>query len=150
MNSQRPQDVINPLMNRLRTQVGADFIVVGNRAGIRFSHPLPERIGQPMVGGDNDQPLAGNEIVSTANGSLGRSIRGKVPLRDSSGNVIGVVSTGFLLPTVQSTFWQVLQSVLPWYGFAMLVVLITCTTASSPWQCVFHTSSRLCLQYVPL
>lgn len=125
MNLQRPQDVINPLVNRLRTQVGADFIVVGNRAGIRFSHPLPERIGQPMVGGDNDQPLAGNEIVSTANGSLGRSIRGKVPLRDSFGAVIGVVSTGFLLPTVQSTFWQVLQSVLPWYGFAMLVVLIS-------------------------
>jgi hypothetical protein len=45
MDSQRPQDFINPLMNRLRVQVGADFIVVGNRAGIRFSHPLPERTG---------------------------------------------------------------------------------------------------------
>ena len=125
MNDPRPQDMINPLVNQIRERVNADFIVVGNLEEVRYSHPLPERIGQKMVGGDNQEPLAGREIVSIATGSLGRSIRGKVPLFDSSKKVIGVVSTGFLLPTVQSTFLTVLQSILPWYGVALLVALIS-------------------------
>ncbi len=125
MNDARPQDVINPLVNQLREKVSADFIVVGNLEEVRYSHPLPERIGQKMVGGDNQEPFAGREIVSIATGSLGRSIRGKVPLFDALGKVIGVVSTGFLLPTVQSTFFSVLQSILPWYGVALLIALVS-------------------------
>jgi two-component system, CitB family, sensor kinase len=125
MKNPRPEDIINPLVNRLREKVSADFIVVGNLEEVRYSHPLPERIGQKMVGGDNQEPFAGREIVSVATGSLGRSIRGKVPLFDSSNKVIGVVSTGFLLPAVQSTFLTVLQSVLPWYGVALLFALIS-------------------------
>jgi two-component system, CitB family, sensor kinase len=125
MNDPRPQDTINPLVNKLREKVNADFIVVGNLEEVRYSHPLPQRIGQKMVGGDNQEPFAGREIVSIATGSLGRSIRGKVPLFDVNNKVIGVVSTGFLLPTIQSTFLTVLQSILPWYGVALLVALIS-------------------------
>jgi two-component system, CitB family, sensor kinase len=124
MDDARPQDTINPLVNQIRQKVGADFIVVGNLEEVRYSHPLPERIGQKMVGGDNAEPLAGREVVSTATGSLGRSIRGKVPIL-KSGAVIGIVSTGFLLPTVQSTFWSVLQTILPWYGVALVVALFS-------------------------
>jgi two-component system, CitB family, sensor kinase len=124
MDDTRPQDTINPLVNQIRQKVEADFIVVGNLQEVRYSHPLPERIGQKMVGGDNAEPLAGREIVSTATGSLGRSIRGKVPIF-KNGVVIGIVSTGFLLPTVQSTFLTVLQSILPWYGVALLVALVS-------------------------
>ncbi len=125
MNDPQPELVINPLVNRLRTRVNADFIVVGNLEEVRYSHPLPERIGQKMVGGDNQAPFAGKEIVSVAVGSLGRSIRGKVPLFDDNSRVIGVVSTGFLLPTIESTFLTVLQTLLPWYGLALLVALVS-------------------------
>ncbi|MFC6659869.1 hypothetical protein [Deinococcus multiflagellatus] len=41
---------LNVQVNRLREQAEADFIVVGNRAGIRLAHPLPERLGRPMEG----------------------------------------------------------------------------------------------------
>ncbi len=125
MNDPKPELVINPLVNKLRTRVSADFIVVGNLEEVRYSHPLPERIGQKMVGNDNQAPFAGQEIVSVAVGSLGRSIRGKVPLFAANGKVIGVVSTGFLLPTVQSTFLTVLQTLLPWYGLALVVALVS-------------------------
>jgi two-component system, CitB family, sensor kinase len=124
MDDARPQDIINPLVNNIRQKVGADFIVVGNVEEVRYSHPLSERIGQKMVGGDNQEPLAGREVVSTATGSLGRSIRGKVPILQN-GKVIGIVSTGYLLPTVQSTFWTVLQSILPWYFVALIVALFS-------------------------
>jgi two-component system, CitB family, sensor kinase len=125
MDDAHPEHVINPLVNRLRERVNADFIVVGNLAEVRYSHPLPERIGQKMVGGDNEEPLAGREIVSVATGSLGRSIRGKVPLFDLNNKVIGVVSTGFLLPAVQSTFLTVVQNLAPWYGLTLVLALIS-------------------------
>ncbi|GGJ46147.1 ATP-binding protein [Deinococcus roseus] len=116
--------VINPLVNALQKQVDADFIVVGNRQGIRVAHPLPDRIGQPMVGGDNDEPFAGKEIINTAKGSLGDSIRGKVPVFGVRNQVIGVVSTGYLLPNLRSLALQVTLSLLPWFGVSLLTALI--------------------------
>lgn len=123
-DSPQPSQAINPLANLIRQQVGADFIVVGNRQGIRLSHPLPDRLGKPMMGGDNDLPLSGQEIVSVATGSLGTSIRGKVPVW-KNGQVVGVVSTGYLLPTVQSLAGQVSLTLLPWFGLALLLALVS-------------------------
>lgn len=92
-----PSLVIQPLADHVRKQTGANFIVVGNRDSIRYSHPLPDRLGGRMVGEDNDPALLeGAEYVSRATGSLGPSIRGKVPVRDTDGAIIGVVSVGFL------------------------------------------------------
>ncbi len=92
-----PSSLIQPLAEQVRQQVGASFIVVGNRDSIRYSHPLPDRLGLRMVGEDNDPALLeGAEYVSRATGSLGPSIRGKVPVRDADGEIIGVVSVGFL------------------------------------------------------
>jgi two-component system CitB family sensor kinase len=120
-----PSKVINPLVNSIRRQVGADFIVVGNRQEIRLAHPLPDRLGRTMVGGDNVEPLAGREIINVAIGSMGASIRGKVPVFDPSGNVIGVVSTGYLLPTTQSSAAQVSLALLPWFGLGLVFALIS-------------------------
>lgn len=124
MNDPAPAQVINPLANRIRERVGADYIVVGDIKGIRLSHPVPERIGQPMQGGDNDEPLAGKEIISVATGSLGTAIRGKVPIW-KDGQVIGVVSTGYLLPTVQSIARGVVGTILPWFGLALFFALVS-------------------------
>ncbi|SVD33674.1 uncharacterized protein METZ01_LOCUS386528, partial [marine metagenome] len=42
---------------RVRKATGASFVVVGDHEGKRYSHPVPERIGKYMVGGDNEQAL---------------------------------------------------------------------------------------------
>jgi two-component system CitB family sensor kinase len=97
-----PSKIIQPLVEKVRDQIDAEYIVVGNREGIRYSHPLPERIGQEMVGGDNGPVLAGQSIISKAIGSLGPSLRGKAPLFDDQGNVIGIVSVGFLTKDINS------------------------------------------------
>ncbi len=101
-----PADVIWPLAERVRKATGAEFVVVGNRQGIRYSHPLPDRIGKHMVGGDNAPALEGKEYTSEAVGSLGPSLRGKVPLYGLGGEIIGIVSVGFMLQDIHAAIWQ--------------------------------------------
>ncbi|TLS50309.1 sensor histidine kinase [Paenibacillus antri] len=97
-----PSATIQPFVERIRILTDAEFIVVGDAEGIRYSHPIPSRIGKEMVGGDNDRALLlGESYTSKAKGSLGLSLRGKVPVRDEAGNVIGIVSVGFLLEDIR-------------------------------------------------
>lgn len=86
----------------LTTLIGAAFIVVGNSEGVRLVHPLDERIGKPMKGGDNDRALIdGESYVSFAKGSLGYSVRGKSAVFNAQGEIIGVVSVGYLIDRLQ-------------------------------------------------
>ncbi|UUZ93690.1 sensor histidine kinase [Paenibacillus sp. P25] len=91
-----PSAVIQPIAESIRAKTDAEYVVVGNREGIRYSHPLPDRIGKEMVGGDNGPVLEGHSIISRAVGSLGPAIRGKAPVFDNDGSVVGIVSVGFL------------------------------------------------------
>lgn len=95
-----PSAAIQPISESVRIKTGAQYIVVGNREGIRYSHPLPDRIGKSMVGGDNGPVLAGHSIVSKATGSMGPSVRGKAPVIADDGTVIGIVSVGFLTDNI--------------------------------------------------
>jgi two-component system, CitB family, sensor histidine kinase CitS len=99
--SNNPSKTIQPLAEKIRKETGAEFVVVGNVDGTRYSHPLKSMIGKKMKGGDNDKAIKkGEYYVSKANGSLGPSIRGKSPILNKNGEVIGVVSVGFLLVDV--------------------------------------------------
>ncbi|WP_123039979.1 ATP-binding protein [Cohnella candidum] len=114
-----PSVVIQPLAEKIRIQSGASYVVVGNRHGIRYSHVDPDKIGKEMVGGDNGPALAGESIVSTATGTLGPALRGKTPVLDARGEVIGVVSVGFLLDDVHDRIddykWRI-------YGLALVLL----------------------------
>lgn len=103
-----PPAVIQPIAEDIRTRTGAAFIVVANAEGIRYSHPDPEKIGQP-VSTDPGPALAGQEYVGVQTGTLGPSVRAKVPLRDEDGRIIGLVSVGIL----ESSVGEQLRSDLP-------------------------------------
>ena len=90
-----PSKVIQPIAEAIRRSAGASFVVVANADGIRYSHPNPERIGE-RVSTDPAPALAGQPWVGVEEGTLGRSIRAKVPIFDRGGAVIGIVSVGFL------------------------------------------------------
>jgi len=97
-----PALLIQPIATAARLQTGATFVVVGNREGIRYAHPLDDRIGQRMVGEDNAPAVErGEAYVSQATGSMGASIRGKAPILDANNQVIGLVSVGFLVDEVE-------------------------------------------------
>lgn len=87
--------VLQPLAERIRTATGAAFIVITDDRGIRFTHPNPERIGE-LVSTDPEPALRGERWSGTQEGTLGISVRGKVPVWDEAGNVVGMVSVGFL------------------------------------------------------
>ena len=94
MNDPEPSKTIQPIAEAIRRSVGADFVVVANKDGIRYSHPNPENIGK-HVSTDPNPTLAGDVYVGYQEGTLGRSLRAKVPIV-SGGDVIGIVSVGFL------------------------------------------------------
>ncbi len=97
-------ETTNRIASELRDATDASFISIGNVDGIRLSHPFPERIGLPMVGGDNEAVLKeGRTIISAATGSMGPSIRGKAPVFNDIGEVVGVVSVGYLTNQIDNT-----------------------------------------------
>ena len=90
--SPRMQEIAEAV--RLRT--GVSFVVITDVSGVRHSHPNPERIGQ-LVSTDPGRALAGISDWYVQTGTLGPSVRGKVPVWDSTGEeVIGIVSVGVL------------------------------------------------------
>ncbi|UXI03198.1 sensor histidine kinase [Photobacterium sp. TY1-4] len=97
---------LQPLSHKLAQAAEARFVVFGDAEGIRLAHPLPERVGRPMADdeGDTNAPALrhGRAYVSEALGSVGWSVRGKAPIFSHDGRtVIGIVSVGYLLDTVE-------------------------------------------------
>ncbi|MBP2398262.1 sensor histidine kinase [Glutamicibacter protophormiae] len=100
----------------------AYFVVVTEDRGLRLSHPNPAEIGRKV----STEPVAlsGVEDLSREHGTLGESVRAKVPIYSSSGIVIGEVSVGVTTDSLtgalaQSFSWIVLFALLA----AVLAVL---------------------------
>ncbi|WP_182034545.1 ATP-binding protein [Vibrio diabolicus] len=105
----------------LTEAIGAAFIVIGDHEGVRLIHPVDERLGKAMRGGDNRRALEqGLSYVSTAQGSLGYSVRGKAAIFDEQGNIIGVVSVGYLLDRLQDR----IEPFLVFLIFMVIVVVV--------------------------
>ncbi|WP_449539348.1 ATP-binding protein [Ferdinandcohnia sp. Marseille-Q9671] len=118
---ENPSEVIQPMVEQIRKEVGAEFIIVGNNESIRYSHPQEWKIGKKMVGGDNGKALIkGEYYTSKATGSLGPSLRGKAPIIDSTGNIIGIVSVGFMQEDIRAVIFNRLIR----YGMVALLVLL--------------------------
>ncbi|MCP4430200.1 MAG: sensor histidine kinase [Gammaproteobacteria bacterium] len=120
---------IQSLAESIRGQTDARFIVVGDLEGIRYSHPIADRIGKKRVGGDNQRAIdKGESYVSKAVGSLGPSMRGKSPVFDNVGKVIGVTSVGYMLDSIDGTISgyqkSVMLVVIASLLFSMLVGLV--------------------------
>lgn len=122
-----PARAIDPVAETVRRATGATFIVVTNRQGVRYSHPDSALIGTSLLNDPGENPaaiLSGGTYVGVQNGSLGRSMRAKVPVRDGAGRVIGLVSVGTLEDTVSSQLVSRLPStfVPPLLALALSVV----------------------------
>ncbi len=119
-----PARLIDPIAERIRHATHAAFVVVANRRGIRYSHPNPALVGTSLLHDKGENPqavLAGHTFVGVESGSLGRSMRAKVPIRDASGSVIGLVSVGVLESRVSSELGATLptSAIPPLIGLAL-------------------------------
>ncbi|MDH3045384.1 sensor histidine kinase [Gordonia alkanivorans] len=77
----------------VRERTGALFVVIGNDQGIRLAHPEVAELAKP-VSTDPSKALAGSDDVATDRGTLGESVRAKVPIFDPGGRIVGFVSVG--------------------------------------------------------
>ncbi|NLU65736.1 sensor histidine kinase [Streptomyces sp. HNM0574] len=103
---------------RVRKATGAGYVVVMDRRGIRWSHPEPDRVGR-HVSTDPTRALAGHEVRHIDDGTLGRSARGKVPLRDEEGRVVGAVSVGIAYGGVRDRLIGEVPELLAYAGGAL-------------------------------
>ena len=115
-----PNGPVQREAERIRKATKAEYIVVMDWRGVRWSHTDPKQIGG-IVSTDPGQALAGKEVMEIDSGTLGRSARGKVPLRDSDGTVVGAVSVGIAYDSVRARLIHAIPGLLAYAGGALAV-----------------------------
>ncbi|MFJ7077621.1 ATP-binding protein [Streptomyces sp. NPDC098781] len=106
--------------DRIRVATKAEYVVVMDRRGVRWSHPTPGEIGR-LVSTDPGRALAGHEVMQIDNGTLGRTARGKVPLRDGDGKIVGAVSVGIAYDSVRARLLHAIPGLFAYAGGALAV-----------------------------
>ncbi len=90
------------IASEVRQRTDALFVVITDDRGIRLSHPEPDLLGKP-VSTDPSGVLAGDEEVSRQTGTLGPSVRAKVPvLEPDSDRIVGEVSVGMSTASIHA------------------------------------------------
>jgi two-component system CitB family sensor kinase len=107
----------------VRRATKTSFVVVTDVHGIRYAHPVPARIGE-RVSTDPSDALAGRTVTAVETGTLGRSARAKVPLRDAAGRIVGVVSVGILESKIRHDVIAALPVVALYAGIALAIGLL--------------------------
>ncbi|MGV9848834.1 ATP-binding protein [Streptomyces sp. NPDC003442] len=105
---------------RIRRATGAEYVVIMDRRGVRWSHTSPDEIGK-HVSTDPTDALEGREVMEIDDGTLGRSARGKVPLRAGDGHIVGAVSVGISYESVRARLVAAVPEMLAYAGGALAV-----------------------------
>ncbi|MCC0094426.1 SpoIIE family protein phosphatase [Streptomyces flavotricini] len=110
-----PSAILQPLTEVTRKDAGVDFIVVMNDQGVRYTHPLPDRIGKQFVG-TIAPSLAGQVYTESVKGPLGQEIQAVVPVfadpYKDGGKVVALVSAGLTVKNVTGVFQRQLPLIL--------------------------------------
>lgn len=112
---------LSAIASKLAGGSDLDYVVIGDRHSIRLYHPNPEKIGQPMQWTKPGALEKGESYFITGRGSIGLAMRAKTPVFDEHGQIIGVVSLGYLVSKIDS--WR-LDFILPMAGVFVLLLLI--------------------------
>ncbi|MFJ9339869.1 SpoIIE family protein phosphatase [Streptomyces sp. NPDC101733] len=102
LKAEEPTVVLEPLAEGARKASGLDFIAVLTPDGIRYTDARPELIGTRATG-DLARARAGHSFTEVFKGKPSDAVRAVVPVRDASGAVVGLVSTGIEVRNVGDT-----------------------------------------------
>lgn len=114
---------------RIRTATGALYVVVMDTRGVRWSHTHTDEIGR-HVSTDPSRTLAGRQVRQIDTGTLGRSARAKVPLRDGRGRIVGAVSVGIAYDRVRGRLFGTIPALLRYAGAALAVGVLAAVALS--------------------
>ena len=74
-----------------------------------------------MFGNDNEQALLyGKSYISEATGTLGTAIRGKAPVMDENGEIVGIISVGFLKDNMPMIFVRYVDNI----GYIVIIAIL--------------------------
>ncbi|MGD6979143.1 MULTISPECIES: sensor histidine kinase [Citricoccus] len=97
-------------LEEIRQRTGALFVIATEDRGLRLAHPNPDLIGQRVS--TDPVALSGVEDTSTERGTLGESLRAKVPVWSPDGSrVTGEISVGVSVAAVAGDVRQAAASV---------------------------------------
>ncbi|MGW0205878.1 SpoIIE family protein phosphatase [Streptomyces sp. NPDC003233] len=120
LHAPNPSKILQPLTEAGRKSAGVDFIVVMDTHGIRYTHPIPSKIGKRFVGRIGPS-LAGKVYTESVHGPLGHEEQATVPIDDPHGKVVALVSAGMKVKNVTHEVNRQLPIILT-AGAAALVV----------------------------
>jgi two-component system CitB family sensor kinase len=110
------------------------FVVITNRQGIRLSHPNRDELGK-HVSTDPAEALAGREVVDREQGTLGRSVRAKVPVyAPNSNRVVGEVSVGISTVEVHHQLWSDVRKAAILVGLALMIGVVGSVLLARRWR----------------
>lgn len=115
-----PDGPVQAAAERIRRASGAEYVVIMNREGVRWSHTDRGRIGH-VVSTDPSAALGGRAVMEIDDGTLGRSARGKVPLRAADGAIVGAVSVGIEYDSVRARLVHAIPGLFAYAGGALAV-----------------------------
>lgn len=115
-----PEGPVQREAERIRRATGAEYVVVMDWRGVRWSHPTRSEVGR-IVSTDPGQALGGKEIMQIDSGTLGRTARGKVPLYDSGHHIVGAVSVGIAYDSVRARLIHAIPGLFAYAGGALAV-----------------------------
>ncbi|MET9851624.1 SpoIIE family protein phosphatase [Streptomyces sp. NPDC006450] len=101
LRSPHPSAVLQPSAQAASDIAGVDGINVYTLGGVTVAHSDPQQLGKRVVG-PFAGAAAGKSFTETFEGSLGRSVVSVVPVKDSRGTVIAVVSSPVTIQNVQT------------------------------------------------
>jgi two-component system, CitB family, sensor kinase len=125
---------LQTLATEIQTHTHLLFVVITNNQGIRLSHPVPSELGK-HVSTDPSEALAGREVVDREQGSLGRSVRAKVPVyAPNSNRVVGEVSVGISTETVHHQLWSDVRRAAILVGLALIIGIVGSVLLARRWR----------------
>jgi sensor histidine kinase regulating citrate/malate metabolism len=95
IESGRATEILQPVTEAVRTNTDIAFITIMAPDRTRFTHTDPKQIGGSYIG-TIEPALQGQTFSELYTGTLGPSIRAVAPVRNASGQIVGLVSAGIL------------------------------------------------------
>jgi sensor histidine kinase regulating citrate/malate metabolism len=123
IESGRATALLQPVTESVRTNTHIAFITIMAPDRTRFTHTDPSEIGGKYIG-TIEPALRGETFSEIYTGTLGPSIRAVVPVRNTSGQIVGLVSAG-ILQTSLADRWQAQFPTIAIVSIAALLISLT-------------------------
>ncbi|MGI9163771.1 MAG: sensor histidine kinase [Mycobacterium sp.] len=125
---------LQKLAGQVLHATGALFVVITNDSGIRLTHPNPAELGK-KVSTEPYAALTGKEEVVQQTGTMGPSVRAKVPVfAPDSSRIVGQVSVGMSTSWVYRLLNSDLRAALMTGGPALLTGAVLSLLLARRWR----------------